>query len=68
MNSQIPTLSIVNIFATQDLKKSNLYCTRGITPKRVASGKVYFRYLAPVQHSSEETSQRWRVVGDAVSI
>ena len=49
-------------------KKSNLY-TRGITPKRVAvaSGRVHLYGLAPGQHSSEKTSQRWRAVGDTVS-
>ena len=26
----------------------------------------HFRGLAPGQHSSEETSQRWRAVGDTV--
>ena len=34
--------------------KSNLHYTRGITPQHVTSG------LAPEQHSSEETLQRWR--------
>ena len=49
-------------------KKSNLHYTRRITPKRVTSCGAHFRGLAPGQHSSEETSQRWRVVGDTVSI
>ena len=48
--------------------KSNLHYTRRITPKRVTSCGAHFRGLAPGQHSSEETSQRWRVVGDTVSI
>ena len=39
--------------------KLNLYHTRGITPKRVTSGGVRLRGLAPGQHSSEDTSQRW---------
>ena len=46
-------------------EKSNLRYTRGITPKRVKSGGDHLR-LASGQHSSEETSQRWRVVGDTV--
>ena len=41
--------------------------TRRITPKRVTSYGAHLRGLAPGQHSSEETSQRWRVVGDIVS-
>ena len=41
--------------------KPNLHYTRGMMPKRETSG------LAPEQHSSEETSQRWRAVGDTVS-
>ena len=48
--------------------KSNLHYTRRITPKRVTSGGAHLRGLAPGQHSSEETSQRWRVVGDTVPI
>ena len=38
-----------------ELKNSNLLNTRGITPKRVTSGGVHLRGLAPGQHSSEET-------------
>ena len=34
-------------------------------PKRVTSGGIHLG-LAPGQHSSEKTSQRWRAVGDAV--
>ena len=48
--------------------KSNLHYTRRITPKRVTSCGAHLRGLAPGLHSSEETSQRWRVVGDTVSI
>ena len=44
--------------------KSNLYYTRGITPKHVTSGGAHLRSLAPGQHA--ETSQRWRAVGDTV--
>ena len=47
-------------------QKSNLHYTRRITPKRVTSCGAHLRGLAPGQHSSEETSQRWRVVGDTV--
>ena len=49
------------------IKKSNLHYTRSITPKRVTSGGVHLSGLAPGQHSSEETSQRWRAVGDSTS-
>ena len=33
----------------------------------VACSEMHLRSLAPGQRSSEETSQRWRVVGDTVS-
>ena len=49
------------------LKKSHLHYTRGITPKRVTSDLVHRRCIAPGQHSSEETLQRWRAVGDTTS-
>ena len=48
--------------------KSNLHYTRRITPKRVTSCGAHLRGLAPGLHSSEETSQRWRVVGNTVPI
>ena len=38
--------------------------TRGVSPKRVTSGGGPIRGLAPGLHSPEETSQRWRTVGD----
>ena len=34
--------------------------------KRVTSGGAHLRSLAPGQHSSEETSHRWRAVGNSV--
>ena len=37
---------------------SNLHYTRGITLKRVMSGRIQLRGLAPGQHSSEKTLQR----------
>ena len=46
----------------------NLHYTRWNTPKRVTSGGAHLRGLAPGLHSSEETSQRWRAVGDTVPI
>ena len=45
--------------------KSNLYYTRDT--KRVTRGGIHLGGLAPGQHSSEGTSQRWRAVGDSVS-
>ena len=48
-------------------KISNLYDTRSITLKRVTSGGAHLCGLTPGQHSSEETSQRWRTVGDTVT-
>ena len=44
--------------------ESNLHYTRRITPKLVTSCGDHLCGLAPGQHSSEQTSQRWRVVGD----
>ena len=43
--------------------KSWLY-SRGFTLKGVTSGGAHLRGLAPGQHSSEETLQRWQPVGD----
>ena len=40
---------------------------QGTTPTRVTSGGIHTRGLAPGQHSSEETSLRWRAVGDTAS-
>ena len=51
----------------QKKSKSNFHYTRAITPKRVTSGGNHLRGLAPGQHSSDVTSQRWRAVGDTVS-
>ena len=48
-------------------RKSNLHYTRDITPKHVTSGGSHLRGLASRQHSSEETSQRWRVIGNTVT-
>ena len=45
---------------TAIVMKSNLYYTRGITSKRVTSGGALLSGLAPGQHSSKETTQRWR--------
>ena len=57
-----------NVFCDKyQIKKSNLHYAPSIMSKRVTSGGVHLRGLAPGQHSSEETSQRWRVVGDTVS-
>ena len=58
----------VRLIANESNQKSNLHYTRGITPKRVTSGGAHLRGLAPGLHSSEETSQRWRAVGDTVPI
>ena len=60
-------LSVSLIALTNEKKKSNLHYTRDITPKRVPSGGAHLRGLVPGQHSSEETSQRWRGVGNTYS-
>ena len=50
------------------IKTPNFQYTRDITPKCATSGGAHLRgLLAPGKRSSEETSQRWRVVGDTVS-
>ena len=48
------------------MSKKNFPHFYGITPKRVTSGGAHLRGLAPGQHSSEETSQRWRADIDTV--
>ena len=53
--------------STHFIEKPNLHYTRGIMPKHVASDGAFVRSLASGQHSLEETSQRWWVVGDSVS-
>ena len=45
------------------LKKSNVCCTRGVTPKHITSGWARTLDLAPEQHSSQKTPRRWRAVG-----
>ena len=49
-------------------KKSILHYTRDITPKRLTSGVAHLRGAVLGPHSSEQTSQRWRAVGDTVTI
>ena len=49
-------------------QKSNFYYTRGITPKRAASGGAHLCGLVPGLQNSEETLLRWRAVGHNVSI
>ena len=57
-----PNLEVLSYFLSMNtIKKSYLHYARDVTSKRVASGGAYFRSLAPGQHSSEETSQLWRV-------
>ena len=46
--------------------KSNIFYTRGITPKLVTSGGAHLSGLASGQHSFEETLQWSRAVGDNV--
>ena len=51
-----------------EIFKSNHHYTRGITSKRVTCRGIHLRGLASGQHSSKETSQRWRAVGDTAPI
>ena len=48
-------------------QKLNHHYARGITRKRVTSGGVHLRGLAPGQRNSEKMSQRQRAVGGPVS-
>ena len=51
-----------------EIFKSNHHYTGGVTSKRATSGGIHLGDLASGQHNSEETSQRWRAVGDTVTI
>ena len=57
-------------FFCQVRKKSNqnFNYTRRISPKRITRGGAHLRGVAHEQHSYEETSRRWRAVGDTESI
>ena len=50
-----------------ELQQKNLHYTRGFTSKRVTNGGTHLRGLAPGLHSTEETSQRCRGMGDTAS-
>ena len=54
------------IFETSYIQKNPHY-TRDITLKRVTSSGIHLRGSAPGQHSSEETLQQWRAVGNTAS-
>ena len=47
-------------------EKLNLYYTCVIMRKCVTSGGAHLCSLVPSQHSSEETTQHWRVVAHSV--
>ena len=49
------------MFSLVRLKKNQIFIT-GITLKRVTSGGIHLRDLAPAQHSFEETSLLRRAV------
>ena len=83
LKSQLITLFFVRITETErnipakikgrystvqpQTKKSNSCYTRGITLKKITSGEVHLRGLAPAQDNCEKLSQRWRVVVDTVT-
>ena len=48
-----------------EVRAANLLA-RDITPKHATNGRIHFRGLAPGQHNSKETWQRYRAVGDTV--
>ena len=50
-----------------EILKSYPHYTLGVTHKRVTSCGPISAALAPGRHSSEETSQQWRVVGETMS-
>ena len=68
----LTTCSVISPLSTgryQVLAWHSMYSfrSRGITPKRVTCGGADLRDLAPGQHSSEGTSQRWRAVVNSIS-
>ena len=63
MNTNAVSHSCIVTYGNQ---KTNFRYTRCITPMCVKNNGAHLRGLAPKQHSSEETSQRWRAVGDTV--
>ena len=62
-DNEVNTAEWSNDWAPHYHKISTLHHTRGVASKRVTSDGIHLRSLAPGQHSSEETSQRWRAVG-----
>ena len=66
LRSDTPASPLLDLTLPLTQKISNLHYTRVCTPKRVTSCEAHLRDLAPGQHSSEETSQRWRAVGDTM--
>ena len=62
----LPAIIFALFKATGQKIKSNLNYTRGITHKPVTSGGVHLCDLAPGRRSFEDTSLRWRAVGDSV--
>ena len=62
--------AVMNSQQSTKIVKPNqiVHYTRHVTPKRAMSGGAYLRGLAPGQHSSEETSQRWQAVSDTLPI
>ena len=65
-NGIAPELPAICVLKSGVKNFKTLGYIRGIAPKRVTSGRVHLRGLALGQHSIEETSQRWRGVGDPV--
>ena len=59
------TLSLLIDILNQNQKR-NLQYSRGIAPMCVTRGEAHLLDLETGQHSSEETTQRWRAVGDTV--
>ena len=66
INRGLDTAIGIGTFLT--VKKNQIFTdTHSISPKGVTSGGVHLHCLTPGQHSSEETSQRRRAVGDTIS-
>ena len=64
-----PKTALLNFSRWKGKKCYKIFITLAVSRgrKRVTSGGIHLRVLAPGQHSSEETSQQWRTGGATVS-
>ena len=62
-------MCVLKHYYHRNQKKWNLYYPRIITQKRVTSGQVHLRVIAPEDNkiSFEEMSEQWQAVGNTAS-